>query len=61
MTPYCKRCGREYAVCWHLGPTAYDLTPERAARINVRYELGKRFDPENHDTNDYYTEDNDQK
>lgn len=62
MIFYCKRCGEDYSTCPHLATSDSERTIDaaRAERIRARYELGKKFDPAGHDTNDYYTE-NEQK
>lgn len=53
----CKRCGEYYHFCTHINTGADTLIPDdHAARIRARYEIGKRFDPINHDTNDYFTD-----
>jgi hypothetical protein len=56
MELYCSRCGRYLVSCPHLS-SGHTTDAELAKRIAARYALGKQFDPEHHDTNDYATED----
>ena len=51
----CKRCGEIYDICPHFNAMAL-IDDEHAARIRARYALGKRFNTDDHDTEDYYTE-----
>lgn len=61
MELYCCRCGRLFGRCPHLTTrgrvNGQRIDAAHAQRIAARYELGKQFDPEHHDTNDYATED----
>jgi hypothetical protein len=52
----CRRCGEIYMLCPHTNCTGGPIPDDHATRIRARYAIGKRFDPDNHDTNDYFTD-----
>jgi phage FluMu protein Com len=60
---YCARCGQLYFAsaawvsvkamrCKHMNTADPDITPEHALRIQARYALGQRHNPD-HDETDY--------
>lgn len=48
----CRRCGRPYMVCDHVG-TPGNVDREHAKRIRAAYLIGKQLNPD-HDTTSYY-------
>ncbi len=52
----CKRCGEIYISCPHYATWGDGIDTNHAERIKARYALGKRFNSEDHDTADYFTD-----